>query len=826
MRCFYLFIALCLSLPLFGQYQGIPMTGSNIKPNQIRWTRDIGADSIFVMCADTVTGKPFWFATKKSTLLSGGGGGATNTDNQTLSLLSGGGTLKLTKTGSVSDFVQLMDSSATNEIELPTQTGNNGKYLTTNGTIPSWATVTTGTVTSVGMTVPTGMTVTGSPITSTGTFAVSLANDLSALEGLSGAGYAVRTSTDTWTQRTFGVNAGQLTVTNNTGVAGNTSFGLATTAVTAGSYGSGSLVPVITVDAYGRLTAATTAAVSYTEVDGSVTNEGSLTVAAGTGTTSIVNSNTSGSTGVTFTAGTGLGISEVGNVITYANTAPDQVVSITGAGINAVTGTYPTFTVTGTEVDGSVSNEGSLTVSAGTATTSVISSNTSGSTAVTFTAGTGLSITEVGNVITYANTSAGTVTSVAATAPAAGFSISGSPITGAGTFVFSLSDDLAGLEAMSNSGFVVRTGTNTYANRSISAASGDITVTNGTGVIGNTTIDLSTTAVAAGTYGASNSIPVYTVDSKGRLTASSQVTVLSQALSRPLAGTLKLTNYSGASTFVNLPDSSQANEGLLTMSSGGANITQISSNTAGSNTQVISVTGGLTSSIAGNTVTITGAALSGVKHVKAATTDSGRGLLATMNTPKDTATIGLNYTGMATYNYLDTMDMIAYKDSSLAKNSKTQKKYVNYNAFIDVSQSTSSTYSLTAGTAADIKLPDTGLYLCFSYNATTGEITYTGTIPKMFVISGHVSYKYSLINSANSLYLQLKPFGGAYGQIGIDSGNNTSTTQFYGLSVMKIINLSQGDKIKLQMKSDGTGTATVNNGYFNIFALSDNYNPN
>lgn len=668
MRCFYLFIALCLSLPSFGQYQGIPMTGSNIKPNQIRWTRDIGADSIFVMCADTVTGKPFWFATKKSTLLSGGGGGATNTDNQTLSLLSGGGTLKLTQLGTVSNFVQLRDSS--------------------------------------------------------------------------------------------------------------------------------------------------------------ITNEGSLTVAAGTGTTSIVNSNTSGSTGVTFTAGTGLGISEVGNVITYANTSPDQVVSITGAGIDVVTGTYPNFTITGTEVDGLVTNEGSLTVGAGTDTTSIINSNTSGSTPVTLTAGTGLTISEVGNVITYASTTTGTVTSVAATAPAAGFKITGSPITGAGTFVFALSDDLAGLEAMSNTGFVVRTSTNTYANRSINAASSDITVTNGTGVIGNTSIDLATTAVVAGSYGASNSIPIYTVDSKGRLTASSQTTVLSQNLSRPLAGTLKLTNYSGASTFVNLPDSSQANEGLLTMSSGGTNTTQISSNTAGSNTQVIVVSGGLTSSIVGNTVTINGAGLSGVKHVRAASTDSGRGLLATMNTPKDTATIGLNYTGMATYNYLDTMDLIAYKDSSLAKNSKTQKKYVNYNAFIDVGQSTSNTYSLTAGVSSDVKLTNTGLSLCFSYNATTGEITYTGTIPKMFVISGHVSYKYSLINSANSLYLQLKPFGGAYGQIGIDAGNNTSTTQFYGLSVMKIINLSQGDKIKLQLKSDGTGTATVNNGYFNIFALSDNYNPN
>ena len=754
MRCYFLFIFLFFCMPLFGQYQGIPMTGSNIKPTQIRWTRDIGPDSIFIMATDTTTGKPFWFASKKSTLLSGGSG--TNTDDQTLSLLSGGGTLKLTKIGGVSDFVQLRDSSITNEGVLSLTAPSGGiAYINSN----------TSTSASVGINQGVGIT-------------------------LSNGGTNI------------------VTITNSSLNTDNQAISLLS--------GGGTL----------KLTKSGASSDFVQLRDSSITNEGSLTVAAGTGTTSIVNSNTSGSTGVTFTAGTGLGISEVGNVITYANTAPDQTVSITGAGINAVTGTYPTFTVTGTEVDGLVTNEGALTVGAGTGTTSIINSNTSGSTGVTFTAGTGLSISEVGNVITYASTTAGTVTSVAATAPAAGFSISGSPITGAGTFVFTLSDDLAGLENMNNTGFVVRTSTNTYANRSINAASGDITVTNGTGVVGNTSIDLATTAVVAGTYGASNTIPVYTVDSKGRLTASSQVTVLSQNLSRPLAGTLKLTNYSGASTFVNLPDSSQANEGLLTMSSGGTNITQISSNTAGSNTQVITVTGGLTSSIAGNTVTITGAGIAGVKHVAAATTDSGRGLLATMNTPKDTATVGLNYTGMATYNYLDTMDLIAYKDSSLVKNSKTQKKYVNYNAFVDVTQSTSNTYSLTAGTASDVKLSDTGLSLCFSYNATTGEITYTGTIPKMFVISGHVSYKYSLINSANSLYLQLKPFGGAYGQIGIDSGNNTSTTQFYGLNVMKIINLSQGDKIKLQLKSDGTGTATVNNGYFNIFALSDNYNPN
>ncbi|HSG51833.1 MAG TPA: hypothetical protein VLA40_06970, partial [Rheinheimera sp.] len=93
------------------------------------------------------------------------------------------------------------------------------------------------------------------------------------------------------------------------------------------------------------------------EVDGSVTNEGSLSVTAGTGTTSVINSNTSGSAAVTLEASTGLSIGETGNTITLTNTAPDQTVSLTGAGITAISGTYPNFTITSTEVDGSVTNE-------------------------------------------------------------------------------------------------------------------------------------------------------------------------------------------------------------------------------------------------------------------------------------------------------------------------------------------------------------------------------------------------------------------------------------------------------------------------------------
>jgi hypothetical protein len=61
-----------------------------------------------------------------------------------------------------------------------------------------------------------------------------------------------------------------------------------------------------------------------------------------------------GGGGTTYTAGTGIAISG-SNLI--SNTAPDQTVSISGGGINTVTGTYPSFTVTGNEVDGSTTNE-------------------------------------------------------------------------------------------------------------------------------------------------------------------------------------------------------------------------------------------------------------------------------------------------------------------------------------------------------------------------------------------------------------------------------------------------------------------------------------
>lgn len=47
-----------------------------------------------------------------------------------------------------------------------------------------------------------------------------------------------------------------------------------------------------------------------------------------------------------LTAGTGVSIGNAAGAVTVTNTAPDQVVSLTGAGITVVTGTYPNFTIT------------------------------------------------------------------------------------------------------------------------------------------------------------------------------------------------------------------------------------------------------------------------------------------------------------------------------------------------------------------------------------------------------------------------------------------------------------------------------------------------
>ena len=94
------------------------------------------------------------------------------------------------------------------------------------------------------------------------------------------------------------------------------------------------------------------------------------------------------------------------------------------------------------------------------------------------------------------STLVGSVTSVSATQPASGFTITGSPITSTGTFVFALNDDLAAVEGLSTNGMAVRTATSTWATRTIIGTTNRVTVTNGDGIAGNPTIDISSSFLA------------------------------------------------------------------------------------------------------------------------------------------------------------------------------------------------------------------------------------------------------------------------------------------------------------------------------------------
>lgn len=76
---------------------------------------------------------------------------------------------------------------------LPDQTGNTGKFLTTDGSNASWSAVGGGTVSSVALSAPDFLTVTGSPVTSSGTLTMTYSGTaLPAANGGTGnTGYAV-----------------------------------------------------------------------------------------------------------------------------------------------------------------------------------------------------------------------------------------------------------------------------------------------------------------------------------------------------------------------------------------------------------------------------------------------------------------------------------------------------------------------------------------------------------------------------------------------------------------------------------------------------------
>jgi hypothetical protein len=206
---------------------------------------------------------------------------------------------------------QVTASDALNAL-LPTQAGNNGKFLTTNGSLASWATA-SGTVTSVGVSGANGIGVSGSPITSSGTIALSLGAITPTSVTSSGAVSGSNLS---------GTNTGDQTITLTGDVTGSGTGSFATTlaasGVSANTYGSSTSIPTFVVDGKGRITSASGNAViapagtlSGATLNASVTAS-SLTSVGTLGSLTVSGAITATSSASAFAAASTVGGIEIG----------------------------------------------------------------------------------------------------------------------------------------------------------------------------------------------------------------------------------------------------------------------------------------------------------------------------------------------------------------------------------------------------------------------------------------------------------------------------------------------------------------------------------